>query len=135
MKRLATKVEQLKRYEGRLSDRSDWVEVTDNIHTVTVLDEGGRTVDLTFDHAPTDDEIVTQLPAPTDIDPGAGVGRARLRDTLQEAATQAMVADWLSTKVNADPTSTAGQKAGASLLASVSYARARTLAGRFNQAT
>ena len=135
MRRLSLTTEQRKRLVGRLSDGSDHVEVIDNVSTARVLDDNGQVYEFEFDHIPTDDELAAALPTPVDIDPTATVGRARLRLALQEAAQAAFLADWLNAKVQADATATGAQKNGAALAASNSYARARTLAGRFFQAT
>lgn len=87
-----------------------------------------------FDHQPTDDDIVRLLPATVPLEPTAALSKAQLRPLALEAIELAMAADWFSTKAAADGSATASQKAGAATLASTTYQRALRLAGRFQQA-
>jgi hypothetical protein len=48
---------------GAKSDRSDWTTTSITEYVVTVTDDAGRIIGLTFDHSPTVAEIVAAIPA------------------------------------------------------------------------
>lgn len=105
-------------------------------HYVRVVDDLGVVRKLAFDHAPTDAEILSALPAgPVEIDPGPGNGRRAIFEAAAAAARDWDALDRLNAKV-LDPATgaTNKQKAGALALSERAYTRARRLASDYADA-
>lgn len=124
-----------KTQQTRLSHTADGTLVA----TVTrwcgaVLTPGGRIVAFDLDHDPTDDELAALQPAtPRRLAPTAAVGKAALKDLLDEQLAQAQAWDWFSTRVALGGRPQAVKDAVASL-ALAEFAEAERLAVAWRQA-
>lgn len=100
------------------------------------LEDRGRVHELEFDHDPTADEIVAQLPPrPQRLEPTVAAGKAALRDLLDEQVQEAHAWEWFSTKAAADTNLPAAAKTAVAALATAEYERAKRLLAAWRQAT
>lgn len=102
---------------------------------VTVEDGLGIRHDLTFDHAPADDEIVAlvQDEPPQRLAPTIASKRL-LKALLDEQLEDARAWEWFAAKVGADPAVPALAKAAVQAQADTEYTEAKRLALAWRQA-
>lgn len=115
------------RATGRLSDGSDRVE-TPYTEVVVTTDEGVAT----FDHDPTDDEIIAAIPKAVELEPTLAGGRKTIFEAAGLAAQR-----YAGMKLADDAvqvSGTAKQKTGSTALLDRAYQKYRRLAAAYADA-
>lgn len=109
--------------------------VSSTRYEAKVLTEAGP-ITLSFDHSPTDDEIVAALPPQGRVLAATqAVGKAALKDILDAQIAEAQAWDWFNVKAQADAAIPAGAKTALQGQTDAEYAEAKRLAIAWRNAT
>lgn len=124
--------------ERRRVERGVWDGVSETpmppLWVVRVAEDGTER-ELTFDHDPTDAELMSDYQPRARLDPGSTVGKAALRDLLDEQLRDAQAWEWFAAKCAADGGLPAAAKAAVTALATAEYERAKRLLQAWRQAS
>ena len=117
------------RDERQLAGNSVGSAVRYIVHVVV----DGMAMELAFDHNPTDDEVLAQVPPMQDLNPT--LSRTALLPIMKERIFEASQFDWFNTKAQADGALTAAQKTAVANLNTTIYQRARAAVAAWYGAT